>query len=112
MSEALWHVQWRNVAWSSGDIGAAWAENRILETYFLPVLTTPSFYGKSGQQWPAAQRADAEMRARGAPSAYMSDAEPYAIHTWPKWIVWMTTLSGAVGFALWGRDAAQGARPR
>jgi hypothetical protein len=109
LSEALWHVQRRNRAWSSGDIAAAWEENRILEAFFLPVLTTPSYYGKSGFQWPAAQRADAQIRA-GGPRAYVSDAEPYAIHTWPKWIFWMTTMAMALGFALWGRDAAQGAR--
>jgi VanZ family protein len=74
LAEGLWHVRRRNLAWSEGDIRAAWAEQRILERYFAPVAALPEY------RWPDAQRADAERRNRDDPSGYVSDAHPFAIY--------------------------------
>ena len=40
VSEALWHVRHRNEAMADGDVLTAWRENRILETFYAPVLET------------------------------------------------------------------------
>ena len=40
VSEALWHVRHRNEAMAGGDVLTAWRENRILETFYAPVLET------------------------------------------------------------------------
>ncbi|MEO8678511.1 MAG: VanZ family protein, partial [Vicinamibacterales bacterium] len=82
MDEALWHVKRRNVAWGEGDYWGSWEENRILETYYAPVLDAPSYVSPTGHRWPAAQRRDAESRAAGDHGPYVSHAEPYAILPW------------------------------
>ena len=38
LSEGIEHVMHRNELWTAGDVAGAWAENRILEKYFAPVL--------------------------------------------------------------------------
>lgn len=87
LSEGIEHVMHRNELWTAGDVAGAWAENRILEKYFAPVLDTPTYAGKSGHRWPPEQRADAEVRAK--PTAdYVSDAYPYRILTWHKGVFW------------------------
>ncbi len=87
LSEGIEHVMHRNELWTAGDVSGAWAENRILEKYFAPVLDTPTYAGKSGHRWPPEQRADAESRAK--PTAdYISDAYPYRILTWHKGVFW------------------------
>lgn len=63
LTEALWHVQQRDLAWEAGDVLTAWRENRILEKYFAPVLETTTYADPAGHEWPAAQRADAAARA-------------------------------------------------
>lgn len=82
MDEALWHVKRRNVAWGDGDYRASWQENRILETYYAPVLDTPSYVSLTGHRWSSEQRQDAESRVAGQRGPYVSDAEPYAILPW------------------------------
>jgi hypothetical protein len=62
LSEGLWHVQRRNQAWASGDIGAAWRENLILEKFFSPVLDTQSYASTTPPRWAPEQRADAASR--------------------------------------------------
>jgi len=86
MSEGLLHVQARNTAWTDGDIGTAWAENRILEEYFGPVLDTPSYVSQTGHRWPPEQRADAEHRGGGrSAAAFVSHAQgTFPIFTWPR----------------------------
>jgi hypothetical protein len=83
LSEGLWHVRRRNEAWGAGDLFAAWRENLILEKFFAPVLDAPSFDSASGYRWPAAQRADAELRAADDGRPYQSDAQPLRIYAWP-----------------------------
>lgn len=94
LSEGLAHVRWRNKQWDAGNVGAAWKENRILEQYFVPVLDTPTYEGKQGHRWPAAQRADAEARAAAVPTAapYVSAAYPYEIYTWRKSVFWTAVM--------------------
>jgi fumarate reductase subunit D len=92
LSEAIWHVQRRNERWDAGDVFAAWRENLILETFYSPVLDTPSYISREGHRWPLAQRADAEHRAGESQAPYASDAHPYPILTWSKTVFWSVVL--------------------
>jgi hypothetical protein len=104
-TEGIQHVRRRNEAWAAGDVNTAWRENRILETYYEPVLET-------GHRWAAEHRADAAHRFESLSGAdattsapYMSAAYPYAIYTWPAsrfWFVIMTVsaLSLLASFGL------------
>jgi hypothetical protein len=108
-SEGVEHVERRNDAWGEGDIAAAWAENRILEKYYEPVLDTPSYVSKTGFRWPAEQRADAARRAAGGRAGeYVSDAYPYRLYKWPPGIYWAAAAVVAAALAwpaLRGRRA-------
>jgi hypothetical protein len=84
LGEGMFHVLWRNRMWAEGNIFAAWRENRILETYYTPVLDAPSYRGEKGHRWPPEQRADAEARAGDAGQPYVSDAYPVPTLTWPR----------------------------
>ena len=86
----------------------AWHENRILETFFAPVLEVPSYLGHAGFRWPAAQRLDAESRSGRNHSLYVSDAEPYALYTWPKSIFWMMCFAVVAGLILLAREGHEG----
>jgi hypothetical protein len=107
LNEGLSHVRWRNRKWAEGDIRTAWYENRILEKYFAPVLDTPTYEGRQGHRWPAAQRADAQARRGGdAPASnYVSGGFP-DIYTWSKRGFWGVVI--AVAALL----IAPGRRPR
>jgi hypothetical protein len=100
ITEAIWHVRRRNMAAAEGDHFTAWRENRILETFYAPVLDTPSYEG-SGFRWPAVQRADVSRRVAGDVRQYVSDAEPYPIYTWAESTFWaLTALAIVAVFAL------------
>lgn len=88
LSEALWHVQSRNLAWSAGDPFTAWRENRILEVFFAPVLDTPSYVSRVPPRWPPEQRAQTASRVAGDPGIYISRAAPYPIYTWSPIAFW------------------------
>jgi hypothetical protein len=88
LSEALWHVQARNMAWSAGDPFTAWRENRILEVFFAPVLDTPSYVSRVPPRWPHEQRAETASRVAGDPGIYISRAAPYPIYTWSPIAFW------------------------
>jgi hypothetical protein len=98
LSEGIAHVRRRNQRWDEGSLPAAWAENVILEKYFAPVLTTPSYFFAAAPAWPDAQRAKAAAAVQSAPIVYGSDALPYAVLTWPKWAFW--TVVGAAALVL------------
>ena len=101
LSEALWHVRRRNQAASAGDLFTAWRENRILETFYAPVLDTPTYVSPAGFRWPAEQRVDVERRVQDDGRPYVSDAEPYPIFVWPKSRFWtVIALAIAVGIGL------------
>lgn len=104
LSEGHTHVQARNNRWTEGDIAAAWCENRILEKYYGPVLTTPSYLSPSGHAWPGEQRVDAERRAGASPGASCvsrADATegPHFIRTWPVPIFWLSVAALLAGIA-------------
>ena len=81
LTEALWHVQRRNQAWSRGDAATAWRENRILEKFYAPVLDTPTYADAGGHRWLPAQRDEAAARGADAPQA--STAYAYPLFVWP-----------------------------
>ena len=104
LSEGHLHVQERNIRWSKGDIAAAWCENRILEKYYGPVLTTASYLAPTGHAWPVEQRVDAEQRAGASPGASCvsrADATegPHFIRTWPVPIFWLSVAALLAGIA-------------
>jgi hypothetical protein len=103
MSEGLLHVHERNRRWETGDIPAAWFENRILEKYYAPVLDTPSYISQTGHRWPAAQRDDAQQRVSEVPVGIRSfesraDAAEgrHFIRTWPAAVFWVVAALSAV----------------
>ena len=114
MSEALWHVQARNKAWSAGDIDSAWHENRILERYFAPVLDTASYVSKTGHRWSGEQRADAERRASlpaGEPSTFISHAQdPFPIFVVSRFKYWLAVSAISLCLVVaygWLREGKQ-----
>ena len=104
LSEGLLHVTERNNRWKAGDYTAAWFENRIIETYYPPLLTI----WNGELRWPDGQRKDGEQRYRGAgsPSAstYVSRADvaegKQFIRLWPTLAVWGAALSLAIGLVV------------
>ena len=82
LSEGLWHVQQRNQAWEVGDFSKAWRENLILETFFAPVLDTPSYAG-AGHRWPLEQRTELESRPDLDRTPSVSDEYRYPLLIWP-----------------------------
>ena len=96
MTEGLQHVQARNKAWDAGDAFVAWRENLILETWFAPVLDTPSYVSASGHRWSAAHRADAAARVQGSEARpFTSAAYPYPLYLWRPEVVWLVSLVAA-----------------
>ncbi len=117
MSEGVWHVQARNKAWDARDWPTAWQENRILETFYAPVLDTPSFVSKSGHRWAPEQRRDAEQRLTAAgvaaPGAFVSAAQTYPLYAWPVAWFWAAVIAlilllavPAVMIDLWSASAS------
>ena len=83
LSEGLWHVGRRDGFWEAGDTDRAWRENRILETFYLPVLDSPPLADPRGHRWPDAQREDAARRlAADAPEPVVSTEFTYPLYTW------------------------------
>ena len=83
LSEGLWHVGQRNLAWEGGDLANAWRENLILETFYAPILDTPTYAELSGHRWPPDQRTDAEERPGIDRSPGVSDTYRYPLFVWP-----------------------------
>ena len=108
LTEGIQHVRERNEQWTKGNIVAAWLENRILETYFAPVLTTATHEGPP-HAWPAEQRADAQSRAAAlARRSYVSDAYPSRIYSWPKPVVWSAVAAACAVILFIGRGRRAG----
>ena len=100
LTEGMEHVRERNERWEAGMIRAAWLENRILEKYYAPVLTTASHEG-GGYRWPDAQRADAQARAVATDvrGEFVSAAYPYRIYPWSKAAYW--TIVSMLAAIVW-----------
>jgi hypothetical protein len=109
LSEAVFHVQWRNEAVGKGDLRSAWYENLILEKFYAPVLLAVPTY-----QWPAEQRASVAEALAATPAygkgAYASDAVPFPLYAWDRRIFWGVIGALIVAIALaaapWRRPAA------
>jgi hypothetical protein len=99
MTEGVTHVQKRNEHLAANDLAAAWKENRILESYYAPVLDTPSYVSRTGHRWSPEQRADVRSRAGTTGPLYVSTANPYPIFAWPPAWLWAGTLVSAA--AVW-----------
>jgi VanZ family protein len=95
LSEGIAHVRRRNERWAEGNLQAARQENLILEKYYAPVLDTPSYVSVTSHRWADEQRAQAESTAGPGFMIYDSDALPYRVFTWPKWMFWV-----AIGAAI------------
>jgi hypothetical protein len=109
LTEARWHIQRRNQLMSEQDPGSAWKENLIVERFFGPVLTL----AMPDARWPADAKA-AAAKAVPADRAYVSDAEPYPIYTWPRLLLWLVVA--AILGAAWlpvrvPVSSAEAARP-
>jgi hypothetical protein len=100
LAEGIWHVRARNAAWDT-DVATSWRENLILETWFAPVLDTPSYLAPVSR-WPDAQREDARSRAAGRPGGWMSSAEPLRIIVWPGPLFWAAALAAAAALVILG----------
>jgi hypothetical protein len=87
LTEALWHVQQRDLAWEAGDVSTAWRENRMLEKYFAPVLETTTYADPAGHRWPAAQRADAAARLGDAIRPRVTLDYIVPLYAWPDLLV-------------------------
>lgn len=95
LSEALWHVRRRNRAVEAADVVAAWREERILETYFAPILQVATADRPEGHALSAEQLAMIEGgRARAVGGT--SDASPIPIVAWSRGAFW-AWVGGAVG---------------
>ena len=101
MDEGLWHVRRRNLV----EPAEAWAENQILETFYAPVLDTPSYASATGHRWSSEQRAAIEAQAAVSHGRVVSAAEPYPIYTFPRWWLWSAAAAAVAALALSGRRA-------
>ena len=78
--------------WSSRT--EAWAENRILETFYAPVLDTPSLcLGDRPSLVAGAARRHGSAGRRRSRAMIVSAAEPYPIYTFPRWWLWSAALT-------------------
>jgi hypothetical protein len=102
MDEGLWHIRRRNESWQANDFAAASGENRILETFFAPVLDTPSYAAPGISRWTAAQREEAERRRPVDGADYVSHAEPYPLFVWPRASFWLAALACVAAPVLGG----------
>lgn len=95
MTEGVTHVQKRNELLAANDAAGAWAENRILEKYYTPVLDTPSYISRTGHRWTAEQRAGVRARVPAADAPFESAANPYPIYGWPRVPFWLGAIAAA-----------------
>ena len=100
-SEGLAHVQRRNELWQQASIMASRHENLILETYYAPVLDAPSYVSPTGHRWSPEQRAHAEANLGPGFVIFDSDALPYPIVIWPKWLFWTGIALSVVVLLRW-----------
>ena len=97
MDEGLWHVRRRNLV----EPHESWAENQILETFYAPVLDTPSFTSATGHRWSPEQRANAEAQGAGGEGRFVSQAQPYPIYAFPRWWLWSAAVGAIAILSAW-----------
>jgi hypothetical protein len=114
LTEAGWHVQRRNEAYTAHDFGAAWRENRILEKYYDPFLDLRSFASHERHRWAPEQRTEVEAgRHITTAVSYVSHADRGRIFVRPTAPeVWSGAvgLAGILFFCAWPRGARSGSR--
>jgi hypothetical protein len=88
LSEALFHVQWRNEASSRGEVWPAWKENLILEIFYAPVLELVG-----GVRWAPEQRESMSALAAAETRPYVSGAYPFPMYAWNRWLFWGGVLA-------------------
>ena len=107
LAEARWHIQGRNEAAAAGDIRTAWHEERILESFYGPVLDAlPS------DRWPPEQRADAEARAGADAAPFSSSAHAHPIYPWRPAGFWAAVALVVAAVAPAARVPGGSARSR
>jgi hypothetical protein len=98
LTEGIEHVRERNRLWDAGNAAGAWYENRILETYYAPVLDTPSYHAPAGSRWPDEQQRSAQLAATLQResvldlSGFVSASNPAPIYTWPILLYWLAVV--------------------
>jgi VanZ like family len=110
MTEGVTHVQRRNELLAAHDAAHAWLENLILETYYAPVLDTPSYVSRTGHRWSPEQRTSVESEG-GSDAGYHSTANPYPIYTWSRRLFWFLAVALAAILSI-GASAIDRARPK
>lgn len=108
--EAGARVQRRNEAYAAGEFDDAWRENRLLETYYAPMLDQHSIGNGSPHRWPPAQRDEVEAKgAAGGTDGWTSRVyldrvyvSPTRVHLWLGTTLTAGLLLGAA--ALWRRS--------
>jgi hypothetical protein len=93
LTEGVAHVRRRNQRWDEGNLLAARQENLILETYYAPVLDTPTYISATAHRWPPEQREQAEQLPGPGFMIYESDALTYPVVTWPPLVYWLVILT-------------------
>ena len=114
LAEALWHVRRRNFGMDkdrkgdTAELDVAWNENRILETYFLPVLEAPPASGTTGHRLAPRQVAAVDAARAHGTTPFVSDAEAAPIYVWPP--LWYWTGVGVAATAVGSAGAWLGHR--
>jgi VanZ family protein len=84
LAEGLWRVGRRNEHWADGNVALAWRENRILEKFYAPVLSTATAGEPNGHAWTPAHRAEAEARLPEGALPTPEDDYQYRLYTWDE----------------------------
>jgi hypothetical protein len=103
LSEAVWHVQARNLAAVRDDPATAWHENAILEDFFASALDTRSYISAAGFRWPPDQRERLSVRGRGT-GRFVSRAAPYPIFVWARAEYWIVVAAAVAGIVAGCRE--------
>jgi hypothetical protein len=109
LAEALWHVRRRNLGMDkdrkgdTAELDIAWNENRILETYFRPVLQAPPAPGTTGHRLAPEQIAAVDVARAHGSAPFVSDAEAAPLYVWPPALFWVLVAAAAGATCLAGR---------
>jgi hypothetical protein len=110
LAEALWHVRRRNFGMDPdrhgdrAELDVAWYENRILETYFRPVLEASPAPGTAGYRLAPEQIAAVDAARAHGTDPFSSDAEAAPIYLWSRGLFWgivSALAAAAAGGGVW-----------
>jgi hypothetical protein len=100
-------VQRRNELWQEANVMGSRHENLILEKYYAPVLDAPSYTSATGHRWSPEQRAQAEASVGPGFMIFDSDALPYPIVIWPRWLFWSVIVAAMLIVLRSGRSTVR-----